>query len=341
MLKTPKFWYQKPGLVAYGLWPLGMLYGLIVTFIRWIKHFQEQSVTIPVISIGNLVMGGSGKTPTAIALAGILKEMGHTPHIITRGYGGCEKGPLLVNPECHTARDVGDEALLLARAAPTWVDAKRIDAARCAQAKGASILILDDAHQNQRLKKDLSLIVVDGQQQLGNGFVFPAGPLREFPAQSLVRADGVIWVERSLAAESRIKKIESRVADSFNSIISILNSNSLHATLTPAYDRKLLKTKVVAFSGLGFNQKFKDTLISQGFQIVHFEEYSDHHPYTEKDLETLLKIAQNYKAKLVTTAKDLVRIPVRFRPHVHVVEIELEFKHPQEVKEWLKSQNLS
>ena len=325
MLKTPKFWYQKRGIISFLLYPLGLIYGVIAGVLRFVKLKKAESVGVPVISIGNIVMGGSGKTPTAIALSKILKEMGHTPHIITRGYGGEARGPLFVNPEIHTFKDVGDEALLLARAAPTWVDPMRVNAAFKAKESGATILILDDAHQNERLHKDLSLFVIDGKQMFGNEFVFPAGPLREFLSSGLKRADGIMLINTHEAISGAIKN---------------LNLKCHNATLKPTYDPRLLNHKVVAFSGLGFNQKFLETLKSEGFQISHFEDYPDHHPYVEKDLEYLVNIAQNCGAKLVTTAKDYVKIPARFKDDVHVVEVELELSDLEEFKSWLKGQNL-
>lgn len=329
MLKTPKFWYQKRGILSFLLYPLGLIYGLIAGMLRILKSQKAKPVGIPVISIGNIVMGGSGKTPTAISLAKILKDMGHVPHIITRGYGGEAKGPLLVNPEIHNYKDVGDEALLLARAAPTWVDPLRVNAAFKAKESGATILILDDAHQNERLHKDLSLLVIDGKQMFGNQFVFPAGPLREFLNSGLNRADGIVYIQ---PANSHPELVSG----------SMKNPNlKFHkAVLKPTYDPALVNHKVVAFSGLGFNQKFLATLKSEGFQVSHFEDYPDHHPYAEKDLEYLVNIAQNCGAKLVTTAKDYVKIPARFKDAVHVIEVELELSDLEEFKSWLKGQNL-
>jgi len=321
MLKTPEFWYHKRGVLAYLLYPLGVIYGVVAEFLRQHKSKKSKDIGIPVISIGNIVMGGSGKTPTAIALSKVLKEMEHAPHIITRGYGGEVKEALLVNLEVHTAKDVGDEALLLAKAAPTWVDPLRVNAALKAKESGATILILDDAHQNERLHKDLSLLVIDGKQMFGNEFVFPAGPLREFLNSGLNRADGILFINNGKSE-------------------SITNLKCYNAVLKPTYDSALLKQKVVAFSGLGFNQKFLETLKSEGFQVSHFEDYPDHYAYAEKDLEYLANIAQNYGAKLVTTAKDYVKIPGKFKDSVHVVEVELELSDLEEFKSWLKGQNL-
>lgn len=329
MLRTPKFWYQKRGILSCLLYPVGFVYGVIAGVLRFLKSQKAKSTGIPVISIGNIVMGGSGKTPTAIALSKILKELGHTPHIITRGYGGEARGPLLVNPEIHTYKDVGDEALLLARAAPTWVDPLRVNAALKAKEQGATILILDDAHQNERLHKDLSLVVVDGKQMFGNEFVFPAGPLREFLNSSLNRADGIVYIHPS---NSHPELVSGSMKN--------LNLKCHNATLKPTYDPTLLNQNIVAFSGLGFNQKFLETLKSEGFQVSHFEDYPDHHPYAEKDLSYLVNIAQNCGAKLVTTAKDYVKIPARFKDAVHVVEVELELSDLEEFKSWLKGQNL-
>ncbi|MEB3702824.1 Tetraacyldisaccharide 4'-kinase [Candidatus Bealeia paramacronuclearis] len=317
MLKAPKFWYERPGFLSWALSPLGFIYGIIEAGLGILRH--PEKCELPVISIGNLVMGGSGKTPTTIALVALLKEIGHTPHIITRGYGGKARGPIRVDPKIHAYHEVGDEPLLLAKAAPTWVDHLRVNAARLAKEEGATILLLDDAHQNRKLKKDLSLIVVDGKQKFGNGFVFPSGPLREFFGRGMARAEGIIWV--------------SKENENFS-------KPTFHAKLKPQYEVSLKNSPLIAFSGLGFNQKFLATLKEEGFQVLYFKEFPDHHPYHEKDLEHLLNFAHNKGAKLVTTAKDEVRLPESYRNQLDIINVGIEFENPEELKSWLVSQNL-
>src|SRR5689334_9487873 len=187
-MRAPEFWRQR-GALARLLAPLGTLYGLSVAIkARLATPFDPG---LPVICVGNLTAGGSGKTPIAIALAEMLRARGHRPYFLTRGYGGTERGPALAS-RGHSAQVMGDEALLLARAAPTIVARDRAAGARLAKEKGASVLVMDDGHQNFSLRKSLSLVVVDAETGFGNGFQIPAGPLREPVAQGLARADAVI-----------------------------------------------------------------------------------------------------------------------------------------------------
>src|SRR5579863_3994588 len=187
-MRAPDFWRNR-GAGALLLAPLGALYGASVAFKA--RHARPFDPEIPVICVGNLTAGGSGKTPIAIALADMLRAQGHTPYFLTRGYGGSTKGPALAS-RGHTARVMGDEALLLARTAPTIVARDRAAGARMAKDKGATVIVMDDGHQNFSLRKTLSLVVVDGESGFGNALQIPAGPLREPVTQGLARADAVI-----------------------------------------------------------------------------------------------------------------------------------------------------
>src|SRR3982751_21455 len=189
-MRAPDFWRGR-GLPAALLAPLGALYGLSVALkAKFAKPFDPG---LPVICVGNLTAGGSGKTPAAIAIADRLRAKGHKPFFLTRGYGGSEQGPAMAT-RAHSAAQMGDEALLLARAAPTVVARDRAAGARLAKEKGASVLAMDDGHQNFTLRKNLSLVVVDAETGFGNGFQVPAGPLREPVAQGLARTDAVVLV---------------------------------------------------------------------------------------------------------------------------------------------------
>lgn len=189
-MRAPDFWRAR-GPIAQLLAPLGALYGLSVAFKA--HSAAPFDPGIPVICVGNLTAGGSGKTPIAIAMADLLRAKGHKPCFLTRGYGGSERGPALAS-RGHSAAVMGDEALLLARAAPTIVARDRAAGARLAKDKGATVLVMDDGHQNFMLRKSLSLVVVDAETGFGNGFQIPAGPLREPVAQGLARADAVVLV---------------------------------------------------------------------------------------------------------------------------------------------------
>ncbi|MDP2194244.1 MAG: tetraacyldisaccharide 4'-kinase, partial [Alphaproteobacteria bacterium] len=194
ILKSPKFW-QKKTPVTYLLLPIAWLY----IWVSRLRRSRTRSVKLsrPVVCVGNLVMGGAGKTPTVIALVQILKEMGHNPHILSRGYGAAVKGIKKVDPERHHYLQVGDEPLLLSQFAPTWVCPNRIRAGKEAIKDGATVLIMDDGFQNKAIEKDLNLLVVDSIQGFGNREVFPAGPLREPIAAGLNRADAIFFIGSS------------------------------------------------------------------------------------------------------------------------------------------------
>src|SRR5882724_8223709 len=193
-MRAPDFW-QKRGALATLLAPLGALYGASVAFKA--RRATPYDPGLPVICVGNLTAGGSGKTPIAIAIAETLRARGHSPYFLTCGYGGSTSGPALAS-RGHSAAVMGDEALLLARAAPTIVARDRAAGARLAKEKGATVVVMDDGHQNFTLRKNLSLVVVDAQSGFGNGLQIPAGPLREPVGQGLARADAVILMEQGV-----------------------------------------------------------------------------------------------------------------------------------------------
>lgn len=310
-MKTPGFWYQPQGLVSNLLWPLGWLYGKgakIKSLLKKPQHFQ-----VPIISIGNIVSGGSGKTPTAIALMEILKAQGYKVHFVTRGYGGREKGPVSVDFNHHQSRDVGDEPLLLAQHAPTWVAKKRATGVQKAIENGAEIIILDDGHQTMTLYKDVSLVVVDLMQKFGNGCVIPAGPLREDLSEGLKRADGFIAI-----GKGEIKSLQPIFKAQI--VTQPLNFSS---------------NRVVAFCGLGFPQKFYRSLQELGLELVATETFPDHYQYKDEDLFRLRKLAQKHNSVLITTRKDLVKIPPPWQEQLHVLDITIDFEDPGKLCEFI------
>ncbi|MCA0401665.1 MAG: tetraacyldisaccharide 4'-kinase [Proteobacteria bacterium] len=293
--KIPDFWRRDAGpsgrLLSRLLAPLGALYGA-ATLRRMARRGWRAPV--PVISIGNATLGGAGKTPTAIALATAFIARGEKPVFITRGYGGQEKGPLLVQPADHAAGDVGDEALLLAQVAPTIVARDRAAGARLATAQGASLILLDDALQNPALQKDFSLCVVDAAFGFGNRASVPAGPLRAPLAGMLPAIDAflIIGDDRSgLSAElSRLKPVFA-------------------GRIAPATDMpELLGKKVVAYSGIALPEKFEASLAQIGAEIVASRRFGDHHVFGARDAQALLALAHTHQATLVTTGKDFVRL---------------------------------
>jgi tetraacyldisaccharide 4'-kinase len=312
-MRTPEFWGEAAGPWPRLLAPLGCLYALAGRAERaWTR---AQNAPVPVICVGNLTAGGSGKTPVAIAVAKLLAAGGRTPHFLTRGYGGRVAGPLRVDAERHTAAEVGDEALLLARAAPTWVAHDRVRGAQAAADAGADCLVLDDGFQDPRLLKDIALVVADGATGFGNGRVIPAGPLREDVIGGLARADALILV----APDRRgVAVLAARVAPALP---------VFDARLEPTAEaRQFSHRKVFAFCGIGIPDKFRTTLKDIGVETVGFRAFPDHHVYSARDLAALHADAlEAGDAQLVTTAKDAVRLAPRDRIDIEVVEIEAVF----------------
>jgi tetraacyldisaccharide 4'-kinase len=303
-LRAPEFW-ARPGLAGQLLEPLGRAHAAAAAARRALTRAWH--ATVPVLCVGNLVAGGAGKTPVALDLAHRLAARGARPHLLSRGYGGSAAGPLAVDPARHDAKQVGDEALLLARAAPTWIGADRVAGARAAIAAGARVIVMDDGFQNPGLAKDLALLVIDGSYGFGNGRVIPAGPLREPIAAALARADAVVVMgadEASVAGRLGGKRV-------------------LAARLVPV---AALAGPVVAFAGIGRPEKFFRTLVDSGATLVAQKSFPDHHPYRAADLVQLGAAAERAGARLVTTAKDAVRLPPDWRPRVAVLEVAVAWR---------------
>lgn len=310
-MKAPGFW-RDDGAWPLLLSPLGCLYALAGRAERAVT--KPRSAGIPVVCIGNLTAGGNGKTPVAIAVARALARAGRVPHFLTRGYGGTATGPLAVDPAHHTAAQVGDEALLLARAAPTWVARDRVAGARAAAGAGAKSLVLDDGFQDPRLAKDIAIVVADGDAGFGNGRVIPAGPLREDVPGGLRRAHALVIVG---ADRWGVAAAAARFAPTLP---------VLTARLDPAEAAGQLKgARVYGFAGIGLPGKFLATLNDIGAAVVGFRAFADHHPYSAGDCAMLRKEAAALDARLVTTAKDALRLPAEMRAATEVVEITARF----------------
>lgn len=303
-MKPPSFW-RNDGALAALLSPLGCLYALGGA-VR-LKYGATFDAGVPVICVGNLTLGGAGKTPLVREIASILTASGKRVAILSRGHGGSAQGPIRVDPATHDAALVGDEPLLLASAAPVYVAKDRAAGARAALADGADCLLLDDGFQSPALKKTFSIVAVDGGAGLGNGRVFPAGPLREPPAWGLRRADAIVVIGADttgfIARHAGGKKL-------------------LHATLAPV-SRDLAGAKVLAFAGIGRPEKFFASLRDLGCDLAQTREFADHHPYTRAEIESVLRDAAQIGAKPVTTEKDLVRIPPDLRAAIATLNVRL------------------
>lgn len=317
MIKNPTFWKQIDWRNRL-LLPFSWLWLFIS---RWLfSRVIPYNVSVPIICVGNVVMGGAGKTPTVLALVDILKKMGYIPHILSRGYGAYIRDVMKVDPSQHTYLQVGDEPLLLARVAPTWAGPNRILSAKTAIASGATVLLMDDGLQNATLQKDISFLVVDAIQQFGNNLIFPAGPLREPVDDCMKKSNGMIVI-----------------GDSDNPTIATM---SCHLPTFKAHieaKSHVHHKKVVAFCGMGYPQKFKKTLIEQGYHVVEFVEYADHHPYTIPDIFHLTRLCEAHKATLITTEKDWLRLPHAYRPMVEVLSIALKFDDEEAVGQFILS----
>jgi len=311
---APRFWAQeRPGLAARALAPLGALYGL-ATARRMARPGTR--VEVPVICVGNYVVGGAGKTPTAIAVARLLQSAGERVAFLSRGYGGAKHdAPTRVDPHLHGALAVGDEPLLLARVAPCWVGADRVAAAREAIAEGASVLVLDDGLQNPALAKDYAIAVIDGEMGFGNGLCFPAGPLRAPPKLQAahVSAEVAIGGGPSPARAAGAAKPLFRARLEADAIVAA----------------ELIGRPVFAFAGIARPEKFYATLEGIGAIVAGRRQFPDHHVFDARDIGELAALAGRRELMLVTTEKDYVRLAASQRRGVRALPVTLRFEAPE------------
>lgn len=294
-MKAPAFWWREPGLAAALLSPVAVIWGTVAA-----RRMARDGVRapVPVICVGNVTVGGTGKTPTCLKLAEMLREAGRQPVFLTRGYGGSLPGPVAVDPARHTSREVGDEALLLARTAPTIVAHERPAGAELAVQLGADVIIMDDGLQNPSLEKDFSIAVFDGQVGIGDGRVLPAGPLRAPLWAQWPKIDAILVIGSGTASERVVQDAHAR------------DVPVLQAGLAPraAVADELSGRRVLAFAGIGRPAKLFDTCRALGAEVVVARGFADHHPYEAGEIEALLNEAEKRGLVPVTTEKDAVRL---------------------------------
>ncbi len=314
-MRPPAFWQA-------GGWPAMLLAPLSRVMARAARRRAHRrapvAAEVPVVCVGNVVVGGAGKTPVALDLGRRLRERGRAVHFLTRGYGGrVRRTPLRVDPTRHDAATVGDEALLLADTAPTWVAPDRAAGARRAVASGADVLVLDDGFQAPRLAPDLALLVVDGEVGFGNGRVLPAGPLREDPGSALGRAHAVL----------RLGPDRAGAAAWFPNGMPVITGE-----IRPAGDTAWLRgAKVLAFAAIARPGKLFDTLRAAGADLVGTVAFADHHRYTPRECADLVDWAEAAGASLVTTTKDHVRLPSALRARVTPLPVRVAWDSPAAV----------
>lgn len=308
-MRPPEFWFAAPGLFSALLTPVSWLWRLGTAWRNW--RARPRRAPVPVVCIGNLTVGGAGKTPMAAAWLMRLQEAGHEVHLVSRGYGGSVSGPHRVDPVRDNAAEVGDEPLLLAQMAPVWAARDRAAGAEAAAAAGATLVLLDDGFQNPGLNKDAAILMVDASQGFGNRQIVPAGPLREPVASGLARADLVVLVGDPPAqqmARSRWPELAGAVS----------------ARLAPVETGlDLTGQPVVAFAGIGRPEKFYETLGGMGARLLACHSFPDHHVYTLQVLDRMRREAASQGAMLVTTEKDAVKLPAPFRREVMALPVRM------------------
>jgi tetraacyldisaccharide 4'-kinase len=319
-MKTPQFWYESSSWKATFLLPLGYLYNMLTNLREKFGSYQKYNCLT--ICVGNLNVGGTGKTPATIALADHFLEKGLKVHIVSRGYKGKFQGTFLVDPRKHKSDEVGDEPLLMSEFTSVWISKKRKNGIAAAEKAGAQVVILDDGFQDPSFHKDFSIVVVDGKRGFGNKQCMPAGPLRENISQGFKRADALIIIGQ------RLYKF-----DAFPNHLKVIRS-----TLKPIKTGMNWKEgKYLAFAGIAHPDKFFETLRSIGANVIDCVALSDHQKLNGQILKRLERKAETAHAQLVTTEKDAVRLPNTFRKKVLSLPVRVEFDDKDELEDLFKN----
>ena len=320
-MKTPKFWYSKNSIIPILLRPISFLW-VLGSILRKKKPYNFNNIKI--IKVGNVVAGGSGKTPTVISIVRKLANSKYQVHIISRGYKGSIKKSTLVNTDIHSYKEVGDESVILSKIAPTWIGNNRIESIKNAQKMGAKIVVLDDGIQDTSIKGDLNLLVFNGLQGLGNGKIIPAGPLREKLSDSIKKCHLSIIIDEDI----------NNIANKLNNLLPIIKAK---INIESEYLNNFKNKNVVAFCGLGFPEKFFKTIKEIGCNIRYKKSFPDHYQYKEKDLKELIDIAIKYNSLLITTEKDHIKILKKYRNRIYYFPITVDFINDKIINDKLYS----
>ena len=296
-MHEPAFWHRPSSGISLLLSPLAAIYGAVAARRMQRKGFDAG---IPVFCVGNYHVGGAGKTPTVLALVKLLRDLGETPVVLSRGYGGRLRGPVMVEPDRHLATDVGDEPLMLARTVPVAVACERLDGLALAKSQGATVIVMDDGFQNPTIAKDASLIVIDARRGLGNARVLPAGPLRAPLPPQIDRTDALIVVGEGSAADAVAATVAAR-----DKPVLTAQIKADDAALA-----SLRGQRVLAFAGIGDPDRFFRTLSGNGVEVVNQRAFADHHPFMRGEIVSLVAAAKRDALIPVTTEKDLARLHV-------------------------------
>lgn len=319
-MRAPSFWFKppsRPGVWPRVLHPLSILWRVMSD--RRQKNGKHLRVSVPVVCVGNINVGGTGKTPTVIKLLSVFNELGVTAHVISKGYGGSIEGPLRVDEVDHTASDVGDEPLLIAAFGPCWVAKDRAAGAEAAIDAGAEVLILDDGMQNPDLVKDFTLLVVDAGVGFGNERLLPAGPLRQSVEDGLLVADMVLSIGPQKAQRDFSKRFSgSQDIPHVKGALEPLQTGMLWHDL-----------RAFGFAGIGRPEKFFETLRGTGANVVGTRSFGDHETLSATLLRRMESEAAQLGAQMVTTEKDAVRLPNDWRQKVITLPVRLELEQEE------------
>jgi tetraacyldisaccharide 4'-kinase len=316
--------------MSRSLMPLAAVYGAVAGHRLQREGFDAG---VPVLCVGNYHVGGAGKTPAVLALVKLLRDLGEMPVVLSRGYGGRLRVPVIVDPGRHAASDVGDEPLMLARTVPVVVARERIDGLALARSKGASVIVMDDGFQNPAIAKDASLIVIDARRGLGNACVFPAGPLRAPLLPQIARTDALIVVGEGSAADAVAAAVTAQDKPVLTAYLKADDSSLA----------SLRGKRVSAFAGIGDPERFFRTLRANGIEVVRQRAFADHHPFSQSEIETLIAQARRDALTPVTTEKDLARLRSAgelppWAQEISPFMVRLEFDSPVKLRKFVSEQ---